>query len=187
MNPPNRLCGDILGPRQPPLSSLRRKPLHGGSPECQAPMAAGTGRVLPPGPWGHGDIQIPVARRDGPVLPGPHSAVPGGWQGHESVLQPVPQFPLFAAGREPLGDTSGAGPPEPAKGQLPPPALLSLSPQHHPECSGETLWGAGGLRVLTKREGNKNRRHISAEKLSFFRTGLTAEGGTGLLQPQSLA
>lgn len=85
-------------------------------------------------------------------------------------------FPYLQRGREPLGDTSGAGPPEPAKGQLPPPALLSLSPQHHPECSGETLWGAGGLRVLTKREGNTNCRRISAEKIIFSEDGADSRG-----------
>lgn len=159
----------------------------GAAPSARPPWQQAQAACCHQGPGDMGTSRSHGARHDGPVLPWPHSAAPGGWQGHESVPQPVPQFPLFAAGREPLGDTSGTGTPEPAKGQLPPPALLSLSPQHHPECSGETLWGAGGLRVLTKREGSKNCRHISAEKLSFLRTALTAEGGTGLLQPQSLA
>lgn len=150
-------------------------------------MAAGTGRVLPPGPWGHGDTRSWWQGAMAPCCLGLIQQCLVAGRATSQCRSPCLSFPYLQRGREPLGDTSGAGTPEPAKGQLPPPALLSLSPQHHPECSGETLWGAGGLRVLTKREGNKNRRHISAEKLSFFRTGLTAEGGTGLLQPQSLA
>lgn len=106
-------------------------------------------------PWGHGDVLLLGARRNGPLLPRPQSAVPGGWQGRESVPHPVPQFPLPAEGREPLGDASGAGTPESVKGRLPPPALLSPSPQHRRPSPPSTVGKPFGVRegcVCSSRE-----------------------------------
>lgn len=176
-----------MGPRQSPLSSLRRKPLHGGSPERQAPMAAGTGRVLPPRPWGHGDTRSWWRGAMAPRCLGLIQQCLVAGRATSQCCSPCLSFPYLQQAGSPSGTPQALGHPSQPRDSCHPqlccPCPLSITPSAVGKPFGER---EGCVCSQSEREIQIAGAFLQI-KLSFLRTGLTAEGGTGLLQPQSLA